>query len=187
MLLARDVALVGVNAELAVPVGSTGAAIRCTCFSVCIRYWMMSATEMILRPCWRANRFRSGTRAIVPSSFMISQITAAGSSPAMGARSMEASVWPARLSTPPSAARSGNMWPGRARSCGRVFGSMATRTVSARSAAEMPVVTRPRASIETVNAVPKLVVLSSTISGSSSSRTAPRSARDRSGPGRTGP
>ena len=45
-------------------------------------------------------------------------------------------------------------WPGRSRSDGRVFASMATRTVSARSCAEIPVVTRPRASIDTVNAVP---------------------------------
>ena len=40
--------------------------------------------------------------------------------------------------------------------------------VAARSAAEMPVVTLPRASIETVKAVPKVEVLSSTISGRSS-------------------
>ena len=65
---------------------------------------------------------------------MISQSTAEGSSPAMRARSTEASVWPARLSTPPAAARSGNMWPGRARSRGRVSGSMAALTVAARSA-----------------------------------------------------
>ena len=57
----------------------------------------------------------------------------------MRARSTAASVWPARTSTPPSRARSGNMWPGRARSAGLVFGSIAVRTVAARSAAEMPV------------------------------------------------
>ncbi len=40
---------------------------------------------------------------------------------------------------------------------------MAVRIVAARSAAEMPVVVRPRASIETVKAVPKFEVFSSTI------------------------
>ena len=42
-------------------------------------------------------------RAIVPSSFMISQITPAGFSPASRARSTEPSVCPARRSTPPVA------------------------------------------------------------------------------------
>ena len=41
----------------------------------------------------------------------------------MRQRSMVASVWPARFSTPPSRAISGLMWPGRARSPGRVAGS----------------------------------------------------------------
>ena len=44
---------------------------------------------------------------MVPSSFMISQMTPAGMRPAMRARSTEASVWPARTSTPPLRARSG--------------------------------------------------------------------------------
>ena len=47
---------------------------------------------------------------------------------------------------------------------------MAVRTVAARSAAEIPVVTLPRASIEMVKAVPKVEVLSSTIRGRSSAR-----------------
>ena len=38
------------------------------------------------------------------------------------ARSTAASVWPARLSTPPWRASSGKMWPGRSRSVGRVVG-----------------------------------------------------------------
>ena len=54
------------------------------------------------------------------------------------------------------------------RSDGFVAGSIAVRTVAARSAAEIPVVVRPRASIETVKAVPKFDVFSSTIGGSSS-------------------
>jgi hypothetical protein len=64
---------------------------------------------IINRP-WRfANFVSSGTRAIVPSSFMISQMTPAGYRPAMRARSTAASVCPARTSTPPDSARSGNM------------------------------------------------------------------------------
>ena len=59
-----------------------------------------------------------------------------------------------RASTPPRRARSGKTWPGRCRSSGRVAGSTAVRMVAARSAAEMPVVTLPRASMETVKAVP---------------------------------
>ena len=44
---------------------------------------------------------------MVPSSFMISQMTPEGSSPARRERSTEASVCPARTSTPPSRARRG--------------------------------------------------------------------------------
>ncbi len=43
-------------------------------------------------------------RAMVPSSFMISQIMPEGLSPASRAISTVASVWPARTSTPPSRA-----------------------------------------------------------------------------------
>ena len=45
------------------------------------------------------------------------------------------------------------MWPGRARSDGRVRGSIAASTVAARSRAEMPVLVTPFASIDTQNAV----------------------------------
>ena len=109
---------------------------------------------IIFRP-WRWQYgTRSGTRAIVPSSFMISQTTPDGLSPASRARSTEASVWPIRSRTPPAFARSGKMWPGWTRSCGFVSGWIATWMVWLRSAAEMPVVTPSRASTETVNAVP---------------------------------
>jgi len=57
----------------------------------------------------------------------------AGESPAMRARSTAASVWPALASTPPSLAWSGKTWPGRARSSGRVRGSMAAWMVLDRS------------------------------------------------------
>ena len=129
---------------------------------------------MIFRPCREAKRLRSGRRAIVPSAFMISQQTAAGRRPASRQRSTVASVCPARTSTPPSRARSGNMWPGITRSSGLASGSTSTCTVRARSAAEMPVVTPQRASTDTVKPVPKCESLRPTISGmrSSSSRSA---------------
>ncbi len=91
---------------------------------------------------------------MVPSSFMISQITPEGFRPAIRARSTEASVCPARTSTPPLRARSGKMCPGRARSLAVASGAIAVRMVCARSAAEIPVVTPSRASIVSVNAVP---------------------------------
>ncbi len=108
-----------------------------------------------------------------PSSSMISQMTPAGYSPASFARSTDASVWPARTSTPPSRARSGNVCPGRRKSRGPDFGSISARIVFDRSCAEMPVVTRPRASTETENAVPSGAVLSLTMFGicSASSRS----------------
>src|SRR4051812_19302849 len=55
--------------------------------------------------------------------------------------------------TPPLRARSGNTWPGRTRSRGRVSAAIATCTVCARSAAEMPVLVPSRASIDAQNAV----------------------------------
>ena len=85
---------------------------------------------------------------------MISQTTPAGARPARRARSTAASVCPERWSTPPVRARSGKTWPGWTRSWAVDVGSIATWIVWARSAAEMPVETPSRASIETVNAVP---------------------------------
>ena len=109
---------------------------------------------MIIFSPWRSQYgIRSGTRAIVPSSFMTSQITPAGVRPASRARSTAASVWPVRSSTPPGLDLSGKTWPGWTRSRGRAAGSIATWIVRARSAAEMPVVTPSRASIETVKGV----------------------------------
>ena len=63
-----------------------------------------------------ADRAHTIQTAIAPSSRMISQMTPEGLSPARRARSTEASVWPARTSTPPLRARSGKTWPGRTRS-----------------------------------------------------------------------
>ena len=78
---------------------------------------------------------------MVPSSFMISQITPDGFSPASRAMSTAASVWPARTSAPPSRAASGNTWPGVTMSSRPQSGLIATAMVCARSCAEMPVVT----------------------------------------------
>ena len=97
-------------------------------------------------------------------------MTPAGYSPASRARSMLASVWPTRCSTPPGRARKGKTCPGRRRSLGTVDGSIATRMVAARSAAEIPVVTpkRAAASMLIVNAVSWDSELCSVICGSPS-------------------
>ncbi len=118
---------------------------------------------IIFRPWRRQYSMRSGTRAMVPSSFMTSQMTAAGCRPARRARSTPASVCPARSSTPPGWAMSGKTWPGWTRSCGPHSGSTATWMVRARSAAEMPVVTPSRASIDCVKAVWKRAEFCATI------------------------
>ena len=107
---------------------------------------------------------------MVPSSFMISTITAAGWKPASRAKSHPASVWPARVSTPPGWAMSGKMWPGWRRSSARAPGFTAACTVSARSCAEMPVVTPSAASMETVKFVVCSLSVLDTMSGSRSSR-----------------
>ena len=107
----------------------------------------------ILRPWSRAKTIRSSSRAMVPSSRMISQITPDGLRPASRATSTAASVWPARTSTPPGRATSGKTWPGETRASGPLVESIATAMVRARSAALIPVVMPSRASIETVKAV----------------------------------
>ncbi len=72
----------------------------------------------------------------------------------MRARSQPASVCPARTRTPPGSALTGKMCPGWTMSVGLASAATAARTVRARSAAEMPVVTPSAASIETVKFVP---------------------------------
>ena len=116
---------------------------------------MRSWIEHILRPCLRLNLIKSGSRAIVPSSFMISQITPEGSRPARRARSIEASVWPARRRTPPALAWSGNTWPGWIKSLDFVWESESKRIVRARSFALIPVLIPCVASTETVKSVLK--------------------------------
>src|SRR5712671_2960760 len=100
---------------------------------------------------------------MLPSSFMISHSTAAGWSPASCARSQQASVWPARTSTPPACAMSGNTWPGWTMSAGVALGEAATLMVCERSAAEIPVLTPDAASMDTVKLVPCTERLRATI------------------------
>ena len=70
------------------------------------RRWAIRSEMVPIFSAWRwAKATRSGRRAMLPSSFMISQITPAGLRPASRAMSTAASVWPARTSTPPSRAR----------------------------------------------------------------------------------
>ena len=127
------------------------------------RRWAISwAIDMNLSPWAAANTSRSGSRAIVPSSFMISQQSPTSSSPARRHRSTVASVCPARFSTPPLRASSGNICPGRRNSSGFTPGLTQASAVIERSAAEMPVVVST-ASIDTVKAVWWLSVLVSTI------------------------
>src|ERR1700681_1522660 len=77
---------------------------------------MRSAIEICLS-LWRsAKAVTLGPRITVPSSFMSSESTPTGGSPARRQRSMQASVWPERISTPPSLATSGKTWPGRTKS-----------------------------------------------------------------------
>ena len=96
--------------------------------------------EISNSPCGAQNSSSSGRRAMscLPS-LTISHSTPTGAQPAIRARSMAASVCPARFSTPPSRASRGKMWPGRSRSAGFVAGSTSAWIVAARSAAEMPV------------------------------------------------
>src|SRR4051795_13481479 len=108
---------------------------------------------IIFSACLKQYAARSSARAIEPSSFWISQITPAGISPASRARSIDASVWPVRSSTPPDLALSGCTCPPTTMSSGPLLGSTATCIVCAWSWTLMPVVTPSRASIVTVNGV----------------------------------
>ena len=143
---------------------------RSTSFSVRRRYSIRSATVTSLIPCRSQYGIRSGIRAIVPSSFMISQTTPAGFSPARRARSTAASVWPGAAAGRRRAwSAAGRRGPGWTSASAALLGSIATWIVCERSCAEMPVVTPSRASIETVKAVPYGVSLRSVICRSSSS------------------
>ena len=121
-------------------------------------------------PCFSAKHSNSGSLAIVPSSFMISTMTPAGSNPARRARSTQASVCPVRCKTPPSLACRGKRWPGVTMSVLLVSGAIRVCTVVDRSKAEMPVVVLALASTDTVKAVPMDSVFWLVMSGRPSSR-----------------
>ena len=76
---------------------------------------------------------------------------------------MQASVWPERISTPPSLATSGKTWPGRTKSAAPELPLASARTVLVRSSAEMPVVSPWRTSTVTVKAVPSGASFAATI------------------------
>src|SRR5690349_21793274 len=118
---------------------------------------------MLLSLCFSAKAATSRPRITVPSSFISSDSTPTAGSPASRQRSMQASVWPERISTPPSRATSGNTWPGRTKSAAPLLPLASARTVLVRSSAEMPVVSPCRTSTETVKAVPSGASLSATI------------------------
>ena len=100
-------------------VGIRASETRRTSFSFWRRYRMRSAIEISGSRCRSANSSSSASRAIEAlSSVTISHSTPAGLMPASRARSTAASVWPARLSTPPVRYRRGKMCPGRRRSSG---------------------------------------------------------------------
>ena len=113
---------------------------------------MRSAIVPIFSLCVSAKSSSSGRRAMVPSSFMISTITAedrvrrAAPDPAClgvsGAREHAAGLRHHREDV-----------SGLAQSSGRASGATAVITVCARSCAEMPVVTPSAASIESVKLV----------------------------------
>lgn len=86
-----------------------------------------------------ANSRSFGKRAMEPSSSTISHKTAAGENPANMARSTEASVCPALLSTPPSLYFNGKIWPGRLKSSDLELGDASAKMVVALSLAETPV------------------------------------------------
>ena len=96
---------------------------------------------------------KSWPLAIVPSSFIISQITAELFFFANLDISTEASVWPALTKTPPSLAIIGNTWPGDTISVFFTFFLDAILIVLALSFAEIPVVIPFLASIDIVKAV----------------------------------
>lgn len=122
----------------------------------------------IFRSCFSAMLVSSNRRAMLPSSFNISHMTATSLSPASRARSVAASVCPALLKTPPGFARSGKIWPGCTRSSPMVASSARSLMVSALSEALMPVVIPLAASTETVKFVLNDSRLLGTIMGNSS-------------------
>src|SRR3954470_10096710 len=124
---------------------------------------MRSATDTRARAWVSAKAVICGPFITVPSSLASSQITPTGGSPASLHRSTAASVWPERISTPPSRAISGKTWPGRTKSPAPILPLARARTVLQRCSAEMPVVRPCLTSTVTVKAVPSGASLDATI------------------------
>ena len=125
----------------------------------------------IFNLCFFANFKRSSSLAILPSSFITSQITELGFILANFDMSTDASVCPALSRTPPLRATSGKTCPGDTISFFFTFLLIATLIVFALSKAEIPVVIPFLASIETVNAVCILALLTADINGRESLST----------------
>ncbi len=124
----------------------------------------MSSAIVTRLSLWRsANALTAAPRITVPSSFISSASTPTGGRSASRQRSTQASVWPERMSTPPSLATSGKTWPGRTKSAAPLLPLASARTVLLRSSAEMPVVRPCRTSTDTVKAVPSGASLTATI------------------------
>ena len=108
----------GVGSELAVGGSHAALADFSTSDSLRLRWSIRSAMVPIFRPCSRANS-RSGRQprhgAVVLHDLADHR---GGRSPPCRRGRSRPSVWPARISTPPSTACSGKMWPGCTRSEG---------------------------------------------------------------------
>lgn len=101
---------------------------------------MRSAIEMIGISCSIAICCRTVMPAIEPSlGSMTVERMDTGRRPANVTRSTDASVCPARFSTPPFRYLRGNIWPGLLRSLGLESGEARVSMVFALSAAETPV------------------------------------------------
>ena len=122
-------------------------------WSLLILYAIKSAIVPIFKLNFFAKIINSGSLAIVPSSFIISQITPDGSLPANLDISTAASVCPALTKTPPDLAFIGKTCPGETKSESLLNLEIAVEIVRALSFADIPVVTPSFASIETVKAV----------------------------------
>ena len=121
--------------------------------SVFFLYLIKSAIVIIFKLCFLAKISKSGTLAIVPSSFKISHITATGASPQILHKSTVASVCPSLSNTPLSFAINGKICPGLVKSDDIEFLSANFLIVVSLSAIEIPVVVPSFASTDTVKAV----------------------------------
>ena len=139
------------NVPLSVGIlATTSIFISCSVFFL---YLIKSAIVIIFKLCFLAKISKSGTLAIVPSSFKISHITATGVSPQILHKSTVASVCPSLSRTPLSFAINGKICPGLVKSLATELISANFLIVVSLSAIEIPVVVLSFASTDTVKAV----------------------------------